>query len=238
LRSALLVCFCSVACTFAGTLTTTGAVNGTPFSIIDVTGFTTLGSDMGGLSVTATFAQSGTRNCSWAATSATGGGCTVAGFFSINEDGDTFSGNWTFTNLSTFDSISILALNGAPTGSSTSGTVFDRTFGGVEGTPGSALGSDLSGITSNASNGTAVYSNIVSVGSNAPVGDLYGLATVTFGTAAGALLTPGASASFVADTDTIGVRGTSGGVPEPGAFSLLACGLACLFAARSKLTGK
>jgi hypothetical protein len=204
----------------AGVVSTVGDSAGTQLDVIGITGFTTLGSDMAGLQVTATYAQGGPQMCIWAATSATAGGCDIAGVFSISQDGDTFTQSWTFQNMSTFDSVQTLVLNGNPLRGSDSGVVFDRTFGGVEGTDASALGADADGTTTDTSNGSATYSDIVAVMPDAPVGDIFAILTIRFD---GNGLGPGQSATFVADTDTIGLG--DGAVPEPGTVGLLALGL-------------
>ncbi|MBC7927908.1 MAG: hypothetical protein H7039_19860 [Bryobacteraceae bacterium] len=174
---------------------------------------------MVGLEVIATFITSGQQSCIWAATSATAGGCSVAGLFSVVQDGDTFglSNFWQLQNVSTFDVLTQLVLNGASGTGNTSGTVFDRTFGFTTGTPGSALGRDATGTTSTVADALAIYRNAVSVGAAAPVGDEFATLHITFGNG----LTSGGSAAFVADTDTVGLSG----VPEPGTAGVLGIGL-------------
>ncbi len=95
--------------------------------------------------------------------------------------------------------------------------MFDRTFGFVEGTFGTASGADATGTTSDDSDGDAIYSNLVAVSPGLPVGDIFTTLTISFNG-----LTGGASATFVADTDTIGVYG----IPEPGTVTLMLLGLA------------
>ena len=212
--------FLAATAAYGGTISTIGENAGTQLNIIGVTGFSTFGSDMAGLSVAVTFGTSGLRNCVWAATSATAGGCGVAGFFSIVQDGDTFLDDnpWILTNLTTFDSISLLTLNGAPGRASDSGTVFDRTFDGAFGTIGSAQGKDANGTTSDLSNGSALYQDVVAISPGLPVGDIFTTLIVRFD---GNGLDSGDNATFVADTDTIGVLS----VPEPATFTLLTIGL-------------
>jgi hypothetical protein len=214
------VVFLATTAAYGGTISTIGQIAGTQLNIIGVTGFTTLGSDMAGLSVSVMFATSGLRNCIWMVQSATAGGCGVPGFFSITQDGDTFDDTnpWILRNLTTFDSINLLTLDGSPGRLSDEGTVFDRTFGDVVGTLGSALGKDADGSTSDLSNGSALYQNLVAISPGMPVGDIFTTLTIRFdGNGLGA----GQSASFVADTDTIGVLS----VPEPATFTLLTIGL-------------
>ena len=219
-----MVCLVATAA-HGGTITTIGEVAGTQLNIIGVTGFATFGSEMAGLSVAVTFNQSGLRTCIWAVQSATAGGCGVGGFFSITQDGDTFTDPWVLTNLSTFDAISLLVLDGTPARASDSGVVFDRTVGNVEGTLGSALGNDAEGITSDTSNGSGVYEDRVAIMPGLPVGDLFTTLTIRFDANG---LDAGANARFVADTDTIGVST----VPEPATFTMLTIGLTGLLLRR------
>jgi hypothetical protein len=219
LAAILTIALAPLTAAYGGVITTIGQDAGVQLDVIGITGFSTFGSDMGGLSVVATFGVSGPMSCIWAPTSATAGGCDVPGFFTITQDGDTFSDTapWTLTNTTTFDNILSLTLDGTPARLSDSGVVFDRTFGGAVGTPGSALGKDANGSTSDASNGSAVYSNFVAVSPSAPVEDIFTTLTIRFGNG----LSSGANAQFVADTDTVGVF-----VPEPGTIALFGLGLA------------
>jgi hypothetical protein len=206
---------------FAGVISTLGEVPGTQLDVVGVTGFATTGADMGGLSVSVTFSTGAMSSCIWAAGLGTSGGCSGAGF-SIVQTGDTFTQPWTLTNLlAGGGGISLLVLDGAPARLTTSGVVFDRTFGGVFGTDGSFLGADATGTTSDASNGDAVYSNLVAISPNLPVGDLFHTLTIRFSNGDnGNSLGLTGTGDFVADTDTIGLA-----VPEPGTVTLMALGL-------------
>lgn len=205
----------------AGLITTTAQNAGVQLDVVGITGFQTTGADMAGMTVTAEFAQSGSQSCIWGATGATSGGCAVAGLFDISEDGDTFSNDWTLRNLSTFDLLLTLTLDGTPARLTDSGVVFDRTFGGAFGTLGSFLGGDATGTTTDASNGDALYSNVVAIQPGAPVGDIFTTLTIRFSPDG---LGAGQSGVFQADTDTIGVYT----IPEPGTVTLCLAGLAVL----------
>ncbi len=238
----ILIFVLSSAAAFAGTITTTGATNGSPFSIVDVTGFSTTGDQMAGLLVTGNFSTGGNVVCLWAATGVDSGGCsgtTGSNSFSLALSGDTFSSSWILNGISTAVGASLqsLVFNG-PAGF----TVFDRTSPSP-GTPGSSSGRDANGSTNAKSgkgepaavNGVATYSNIVSVGANAALADLYAQVTIVFG-AGGAGLTAGQSADFLMDTDSIGLRGDvpGSGVPEPSTLALIGGGLLGLAAFRRK----
>lgn len=220
LKSVVVCLFVATSTSFGGAIGTVAELAGTQLDIVGVTGFQTTGADMAGLSVTVTFTSGAASNCIWAAGIGTSGGCSAAGF-SIEQTGDTFTEPWTLTNLlPTGGGISLLEMDGAPARLTTSGIVFDRTFGGVFGTEGSFLGGDATGTTTDASNGSAVYSNLVAVMPVAPVGDLFHTLTIRFD-GNGLVET----AEFVADTDTIGFL-----IPEPGTVTLMGLGLVALAA--------
>lgn len=149
--------------------------------------------------------------------------------FTISQTGDTFSNNWILQNSSTFLAIQSLTLNGVP-----GNTIFDTTFGGAEGTPTSASGASASGTTSDTSSGVGTYTNRGAISPNAPVGDLFTVLTINFsGPLSG--LGPGASASFLADTDSIGLFGGdpgSGTTPEPSTLSMLVLAGVVFYGAR------
>ena len=176
---------------------------------------------MGGLQATVTFTNGDVQGCIWAPTAGLAGGCSAAGF-NIGQEGDTFdnSNPWTLTNMTTFATISVLELDGSPLRGSDSGVVFDRTFDGFVGTLGSALGKDANGTTTDASDASAVYRNLVAVQPNARVGDIFHTLIIRF---SGNGLGAGQSGVFAADSDTIGTF-----VPEPGSIALVGLGLLIL----------
>jgi len=179
-----------------------------------LTGFATTGADMDGLSITANFLSGFSQTLLWADTGPASGGVLGTGW-GLSLSGDSFGGLWQFTNVRQ-DGLSSLRLDGL-----SAFTIFDRTHGNVEGTPGSALGMDWN--CSGASAAvclnpvTVTYDFLVSVGGNAAVGDLWQTVSVDFGTT-GPLL----SFSFVQDTDN-DIRQTQ--VPEPGSLGLLGLAL-------------
>jgi PEP-CTERM motif len=214
---------------FAGTISTTGAANGTPFSANDITGATTTGAEMGGMQITGTFTSGVSILCTWVNGAGNAGSCAAAGSgagFSLSLNGDTFTAPW---NLTVGGGLNLLSLlfNGPP-----GFTTFDRTFGGASGTSGSADGGDANGTTSPANvNGTATYQNILSTLGNPAVGDEYAQVLMQF---SGGGLAPGSTASFTMDTDSIGLRGgTPGsGVPEPSTWMMFGLGLTAAGCAR------
>lgn len=194
---------------------------GTDRSVVDtipgVTGFATTGAQMAGLLVTATFSSGFSQTLGWATTGAQSGGVSGDGW-GLSTNGDTFSSLFNYTVDATRGQLSKLVMNAA---GSNQVTLFDTTFGGATGTPGSATGRTFdiaSGCVS--CNVTATYSNVVAVSGNAAVGDLFHVLSLTFVNGTG----PTAAFAFRQDIDNDS-RLTTGFVPEPGAVSLLALGL-------------
>lgn len=206
----------------------TVVINANPGTVLTtdgLTGFQTTGSDMDGMSVTAFFQGGGSETVSWAATGPGQGGVTGAGW-SLTQIGDTFdlTGFWTLTSSSAI--LTGFQLNGVP-----GRTIFDRTNPST-GTPGSSFGRDFTFISTSdalldAGTIDVTYSNILAVGANPPVGDLYTLLTVDFSTplSEGELV-------FLQDTDNATTNIVVQATPEPGTvMGLVALGL---FAATSK----
>jgi hypothetical protein len=190
-------------------------------SIPGLTGFGTDGAMMDGMKVTAVFAN-GTQQSLWADTGAASGGVTGTGW-SLTESGTTFGSyfNFSFTSPAAPLQLFKLILNG------NSGlTVFDRTplVASIDpadwGTPGSAQGWDVefsdAGISA-----TVTYSDQVTIGTSAAVGDLWHTVTIDFG-----LNGIRSDFAFIQDTDNDSRYGTVTTVPEPATLGLLGMALA------------
>jgi len=217
-----------------------------PVSIVGITGFTTTGADMSGMRVTTTFVGGNTETQIWAASGVDSG--QVAGdtgdtgptpnAWVLSQSGDTYStasDNWTLTTINQETEIESILLEGLLGG--TQGIVFDRTFGGVEGTPNSALGLDFNSSLPDLMDVRVVYSNPIQVGADPVVGDLFGSVLIQFDSESlgfvgfNAFVNNGLF-TFRQDTDTVGLP-PNGQAPEPGsALLLLGAGLLALYRRR------
>lgn len=188
-------------------------------TVVDVipglTNFSTLGSQMTGLSVKATFSTGFSQTLAWATTGAQSGGVFGTGW-NMTLDGDTFSSLWNFGFVAgavSLGQLTQLVMQGAP-----GLTVFDTTNPDT-GTPGSSNGLDfaLSAGTCGSCDAVATYSRGVAISPAGIVGDIFHNLTVEFGTTG-----PRVSFAFLQDTDNDS-RFT---VSEPGSLAL--SGLAML----------
>lgn len=166
--------------------------------------YETEGDDMDGMLVTAYFGASSSSG-NWAddVNDDEGGEVVVSGKFSLTESGDTWASNWTLTNLSN-DHLTRLILFGPP-----GNTLFDIDFSNPS-TPHSENGRTFT-YKGGSYDGDidVLYTDIVSVIGEAPVGDLYATIDITFrGTIPG-----GGSLIFQQDTDNVVEDGTITPIP-------------------------
>ncbi len=211
MKQALMMMLATASLSQAGIIFMSNIQNGSPVTVNSLTGLITTGDLMAGMEVTGVFSNGNTQTCTWAATGVGAGGCTAGtaagGSFSLIQSGDTLTNPFSLDNLSASALLLTLIVNGAP-----GYTVFDIVATpGL--TPGSNSGLAISGTTLGAApNGLGSYSNMVSVGANPALGDLYAQVALDFGLG----LAPGVTASFLADTDTIGAPGGLPGSMDPG----------------------
>ena len=192
--------------------------NTSPVDIPGLTGFSTTGAMMAGMSVTAYFEGGFTQTLAWGTTGAASGGVTGTQW-SLSQTGDTFGGDWTFAN-SGAGLLTRLVLNGA-----TGLTVFDKASPSA-GTNGSASGLDWASSLGGDGAIQVTYRNPVGVNGNPPVGDLFHIVDINFSLMANG----GTRESFTFDQDTDNdSRFTS---PEPSMLALFGLGL--LGAARAR----
>ncbi|MBX3351557.1 MAG: hypothetical protein KF684_01375 [Phycisphaeraceae bacterium] len=198
--------------------------NGTTNVTSALTGFSTTGAQMSGMTLTAFFSGGGSEMVTWGTTGAVSGGAFGTGW-SLVQSGDTFTNNWTL--VSTNASIDRILIDAGP-----GDTVFDTTFGGLFGTDGSARGLDFT-VTGGGTglDITATYINAVALTNAAPVGDLFRLLDIDF--FGRGIAFANRTLTFQADTDNILFAGDIRPIPLPTTAGLGALGL-CLISSASR----
>jgi hypothetical protein len=209
---------------------TNSFVTGTPFNGPAITGFSTFGALMAGMTVTVDFADTGLASGAWGSFSDGSSNCGVnfGGFtLTIGCGADTFDQPWSVNNA-TSSGVRSIRLNGA-TGRTVfdcgwTGTACENTgIGGPEGTENSANGRSLTTVGGSYTGGVVgQYANLFGVDGAAPVGDLFEQLTITFSDVLGA----GGTYAFRADADNSRFDAPPPvAVPEPATLALTLVGL-------------
>ena len=197
-------------------------VGGTPYYAPSIGNYSTLGSNLFGMLVTGKFSDGQTFSANWGSLAGGLTGVNFAGRFSltIGASTNTFGNPFSLTVFGAGNTLQTLTLSGA-----SGPVIFDRTFGGVEGTPTSQNGSDLAYYQTDSWNTLVTYKNSVQlVGTTGPIGDLWETLILDFraglaGTNVGRLI------RFSQDVDNVVLNGLLLPVPEPNALLLTAAGL-------------
>lgn len=186
---------------------------GTTYQTTALTGFTTSGDQMAGMTVTVTDSAGDTFSALWEITGAGAGAATGTGW-SLVESGDTWNSTWYFNSNFNITKLFIDA--------GTGNTVFDVEHDPYPGTEGSANGKSIS------DNNNVIYRDYVALTGFLPEGDLFRTLEINF-------VNQTNTYSFITDTDNLQFPGDiKPVVPEPSTFILLGAGLAGFAFARKR----
>lgn len=197
-------------------------VAGTAYYAPSIGNYSTLGNNLFGMLVSGKFSDGQTFSANWGSLAGGLTGVEFAGRYSLTLGAttNTFGNPFSLTVLGNGITLQSLTLSG-----SSGPVIFDRTFGGAQGTPTSQNGSDLTYYQTDSWNTLVTYRNSVQlVGTTGPVGDLWETLILDFragltGTTAGRTI------RFSQDVDNVVINGLLLPVPEPNALLLMAAGL-------------
>lgn len=216
------------ALTFAQNVVTN---NLNPKDTTGLTGFSTTGAMMDGMTVRVTYGDGSFDTAVWGQVGATSGLASGSGLWTLSLTGDSFFSDWVFSTSTNLQKrVSSIFLDGGP-----GQTVFDY-IGFPEVTPGSGNGypfTIMSGIA-DPTQVTATYSSPLGIGGNAPLGDLFVTLHIDLGSQA---LAGGQSFTFRADTDNA-LTAIVVGDPVPEPFTMALVGGALVAAVKRRRSRK
>ncbi len=216
--------------------------NGNAVQAASLTGFSTVASQMAGMTVKGLFSNGATFEGVWANLGGTTWGVNINNWFRVTmeEGATTFTAPWTVRGQSEGFGLTSVQFNGAPGRTLFDTALPDRT-GPCEsnsefGTPGSADGCAVKTLAGGTYAGSvrADFTNIFSLTGNAPVGDMFEQLTVNFTSGGGLLINQ--TYVFRQDTDNSPSNQPppQNVVPEPSTYLLMATGFLGLAAIRRR----
>ena len=187
---------------------------GVAVDIPGLTGFSTTGAMMDGMQVTACFTGNVCETRAWADGGGADSGGVVGTGWALSLIGDSFFQNWQFDFTNDPGQLLTLRLDGEG-----ALTIFDRTFGGANGTPGSAHGLDWNSALGADTTINVTFLDPTTIDGAAAVGDIFQQVLVDFGVTG-----PTDDFTFVQDTDNDS-RFNPPTIPEPSTLLLLVLGM-------------
>ena len=163
-----------------------GQIDNPVQNIPSVNTFQTDGAGMAGMAVTAFFSAAPPQTAIWGVTGPTSGAAVGPDAdWRLRESGDTFVNPWTLeynaaASPAPKGSLIGFSIDGFAAGPGKIGVMFDRTFDGAFGTPGTFLGHDYETLVPMPFDTFVTFRGIIGVAANLPVGDEFRWLDVRF----------------------------------------------------------